>query len=274
MKLLPYIVIVLLFLVHLNAYSRSNVVSTGSKPAGMGNAFVSQYDVFSVFHNQAGLAKIDRTSISMFYENRFMVKQLSTRAGIIAFATESGNFALQFNAFGPAQWGETNIGIAYSRFITEKISAGLQLNYFGVKLPEENATAISASFELGAIYQLSEKSFLGIHVANPYSPAINTLAYNEKIPWRINFGGHTQFTSDFQLSYEIEKIEIYPLNVKTGVQWQAVNDFYIRGGVNTSPVRFYTGFGYQSRFFIFDAAIGYHQYLGAIPSVSLIFSFF
>lgn len=274
MKLSKFTVFIALLLLSLSAKSRSNVLPTGGAPAGMGNAFVSQYNVFSVFHNQAGLAKIDRTSVSLFYENRFLIKEMSISAGIITFATGSGNFAVQYNTFGLPQWGESNIGLAYSRFLSEKISAGIQLNYFGIKLPEENTTAMSVGFELGAIYQINENSYLGLHIANPYSPPINTISYSEHIPWRLNAGGHTQFTDDFLLSYEIEKIEDYPLNVKMGAQWEAAKGFYIRGGVNSAPVRFFTGFGYQSSFFTFDTAFSYYQYLGYVPSVSLIFSFF
>lgn len=261
-------------LISLTGFSRSDVYPTGGKPTGMGNAFVSQYNEFSVFHNQAGLAEFDKTSVSIFYENRYLIPQMSMRAIMLTLPTSGGNFAFQFNSFGPSEWAESNIGIAYSRFLTKKLSAGVQLNYFGSKLPEVNNTAMSASFEVGAIYHITEKTFWGIHLANPVSPAINTTMYRSEIPWRFTLGGHTRFTNDFILSYEIEKIETHQPFLKMGVEWQATQGVFLRGGVNTSPVKFFAGFGYHTQFMKLDAAFSYHNYLGYVPSISLIFSFF
>lgn len=269
-----YSIFTVLLLSTLVVFGRSNIVPSGSKAAGMGNAFVSQYDVFSVYHNQAGLADIERTSVSFFYENQFLMKEMSVRAGLITFHTGSGNFAVQYNSFGPQQWSESNVGLAYSRYLSKKLSAGLQFNYFGTRLPEINRSVSTFSFELGAIYKLTSNTFLGAHVANPYAPNITTLTYNETIPWRVSLGGHTNFTKEFTLSYETEAIRGYIPTLKLGAQWEAAENIFLRGGFNTGPARFFAGFGYVSTFFTIDAAFSYHQLLGYTPSVSLIFSFF
>jgi hypothetical protein len=215
----------------------------------------------------------------MFYENRYLVPQMSIRAGVVAFPTSAGNFAVQYNSFGPPQWAESNAGLAYSRFLNNKLSAGLQLNYFGTRLPELNSTAMSVGFEAGIIYQLTDRTFWGAHIANPFSPAINTTMYRDKILWRIKAGGHTQFTDDFILSYEFEKMEQRLALVKFGAEWEPAGGFFLRGGVSTSfvsaaHVKYYTGFGFQTSFFTFDTSFSYHYYLGYVPSVSLIYSFF
>lgn len=266
--------ILALIFVQTIAWGRSNILPTGSRAAGMGNAFVSQYDVFSVYHNQAGLADLERTSISFFYENQFLVKDMSTRAGVITFHTGSGNFAVQYNSFGPPQWRESNAGLAYSRYLSKKLSAGLQLSYFGTKLPEINRSVSTFSFELGAIYQLTENTFLGAHLANPYAPNITTISYSESIPWRITLGGHTNFTKEFTFAYQLETVQSELPNLQIGAQWEAAENVFVRGGFNTSPARFFAGFGYVTTFLTLDAAFSYHQFLGYTPSVSLIFSFF
>jgi len=253
---------------------RSNVWPTGSRASGMGNAFVSQFDVFSVYHNQAGLANIERTSISFFYENRFLVKEMSSRAGLLTFHTGSGNFAVQYNSFGPPQWREGNAGISYARHLSKKLSTGLQLNYYSTRLPEINRAISTVSFELGTIYQITENTFLGAHIANPYAPNLTTLVYDETIPWRLSLGGHTNFNKQFTLSYEAEAVKGFVPNIQLGAQWEAIDNFFVRGGFNTSPSRFFAGFGYVTSFFTIDTAFIYHQYVGYTPSVSLIFSFF
>lgn len=259
-----------------NAYSFASFTlrPSGGKATGMGNAFVSQYDVFSVYHNQAGLANIERTSFSFFYENQFFIPDLNTRAALVAFPTNVGNFAVNYNAFGPSKWAQSNVGLTYSRFLTKQLSAGIQFNYFGIRMPEINKTAASASFELGVIYQLTEKTFLGAHVANPYSPPINTFVYEESIPWRVSIGGHTNFTDKFTCSYEAELVQNQNPIAQIGANWEAANNFFIRGGFSSGPARFSAGFGYVSEYLTIDTAFAYHQYAGYTPSVSLIFSFF
>lgn len=261
----------LIAVISVNAHS--NVFPTGARPAGMGNAFISQFNEFSMYHNQAGLAKVKHKSISLFFENRFMIKQMSERAGIFTLPTSHGNFAFQFNSFGQPAWAESNAGIAYALDLSKKLSGGVQLNYFGVRLPEANRTAMTASFEIGAIYQINEKTFFGIHLANPYAPSINTVVYTENIPWRFRIGGHTKFSNDFMISYEAEKMEQFRTVCKLGAQWEVANRFFIRGGINTSPSRFFTGFGYETNKLSFDFAFSYHQYLGYIPALSIIYSF-
>ncbi|MFA9389475.1 MAG: hypothetical protein ACERKD_06690 [Prolixibacteraceae bacterium] len=269
-----HVILLLLIVTPCVVVGRSNIFPTGSRAAGMGNAFVSQYDVFSVYHNQAGLANLDRTSVSFFYENKFLVKEMSVRAGILTFHTGSGNFAVQYNSFGPQEWRESNTGIAYSRYLGEKLSAGLQLNHFSTRLPEINRSISTFSFELGAIYQVSSSTYLGAHLANPYAPKLTTLSYNETIPWRFTLGGHTNFTKEFTLAYEIESVKAQFPILQLGAQWEAAENVFLRGGFNTGPARIFAGFGYVSNFFTVDAAFSYHQFLGYTPSVSLIFSFF
>ena len=271
---LKYFIFTMLVSLQVVVFGRSNVYPTGSRAAGMGNAFVSQYDVFSVYHNQAGLANLERTSISFFYENQFLVKEMSVRAGLLTFHTGSGNFAVQYNSFGPPEWRESNAGLAYSRYLSKKLSAGLQLSYFGTRLPEVNRSVSTFSFEMGAIYQLTNNTFLGAHLANPYAPAITTTSYSESIPWRFTIGGHTNFTNEFTFAYEIETTRSATPVLQLGAQWEAAENVFLRGGFNTGPARVFAGFGYVSNFFIIDAAFSYHQLLGYTPSVSLIFSFF
>ncbi len=265
--------VLILPFIALAGFSRSNIFPTGAKAKGMGDAFVSQFDVFSVYNNQAGLADINRSSVAFFYENPFLVQELSLRAGVFAFTTGTGNFAIHLNSFGPALWSESNAGLAFAKHLSKKLSAGIELSYFGTKLPETGRTLSSFSFELGAIYQLNDKTYLGAHFANLYSTPIKTLAYEEQIPWQIDLGGHTQFTDQFLLSYEIGLEKEAVPQLKVGAQWEAANNFFIRGGLNTSPSRVFLGLGYHASFFEIETAFSYHRIMGYTPSVSLIFSF-
>jgi hypothetical protein len=259
--------------VYFSALAFSDVYSTGSHPMGIGNAYISQYDISAVYHNQAGIAKIDSFSISLFYENRYLLKDMSMRGILIGIPTKTANFAIHYSSFGPAKWMESTLSVACSKQLSSKLSAGIQINYFGMKLPEDNSTASSCGAELGLIYQLAPNFFAGFHLANPFSIPIKTYSYNEKIPYRLRVGCHTNISDDFLISAEAEKSgDVKPI-FKLGMEWQAIHNLYFRVGFNSGSTKLFSGIGFRYRSFKTDLAFSYHQYLGFTPSFSIQFLF-
>lgn len=239
----------------------------------MGNAFISLYDVTSAYHNQAGLAKLDSFSLSLFYENRFLISEMSHRGILIGIPTKTANFAIHYSAFGPAKWMESALSVACSKQLSSKLSAGIQINYFGMKLPEESATSSSCGAEMGIIYQLTSKIVAGIHLANPFSIPIKTYSYSEKIPCRFRLGFHSFLSDDFLISAEAEKTGNNKPIFKLGMEWEAVSNLYFRLGYNSGQTKLFAGLGFQYRFFKTDLAFFYNQYLGFTPSFTLTFNY-
>lgn len=260
---------VLALVLSIPTFSRSMATPTGSRAAGMGNAYVSQGGVFSVYHNPAGTSDIDKIAFSLFYESRFQVEYLSVKAVAATLPTSAGNFSFQFNSFGAPEWNESNVGITYALNLSKRLSAGLQLHYYGQRLPEANILVMNAGFETGTIYQISERSHLGLSIANFLTPKIRNTEHSIQIPWTIRAGGHTRFASDFLVSYEAEKMENEKINFKTGGEWQASEGIFIRAGFNTAPRKFFAGFGYSNETISFDIAFSNHYNLGYVTSASI-----
>jgi len=203
----------------LHTVAWSDVNPGSGRPEGMANAFVSQYGLEAALHNQAGLATLQSISLSAFFENRFMLKELSSQGIIAGIPTKGGVFSVCVHAFGPAKWRETNLSLAYAKQLTQKLSGGIQLNYFGMKLPEEDQTLSSVGAEVGFIYKFSKMLFAGIHVANPVSIPFQTSDYNDKIPYCIRIGAHSPVTNELTISAEAEKAESEPVIFKAGMEW-------------------------------------------------------
>jgi hypothetical protein len=75
------------FSTHLFAGNDKN--SLGGRSAGMGNASVTFSDGFSVFANQAGLARLQTLDAGLYAENRFMLKDLGMYALAVGIPTKS-----------------------------------------------------------------------------------------------------------------------------------------------------------------------------------------
>lgn len=260
-----------MLLITLNTTARSNEIPYIGRSAGMGNAYISQYSVEATLHNQAGLARLSSISFSLFAQNRYLVKELTLKGIMIGIPIQKGVFSSSFYSFGPINWMESTFTIAYSRQLTPTISGGVQLNYFGMKLPEENHTISSLGAEVGFIYQFSPTLFAGIHIANPYSIPFKTSTYNEKIPWCFRLGGHQLITKELILAIEVEKFEKEDLLFKAGMEWAVTSNLYLRAGYNSGLSKLFTGIGIKFRFIEINIAFGYHQVPGITPSIALNF---
>ena len=166
---------------------------------------------------------------------------------------------------------ESNLSLAYAKQLSKNISGGIQINYFGMVLPEENKTLSSVGAELGFIFRVTPRTFLGIHVANPFSVPFSTASYSEKIPWNLRVGCHYLVSDHFTLAVEGEKAEGSNPVIKMGMEWEAIKNFFFRSGFNSGSSKFFAGLGFRYHFVKADLAFNYNQYLGTSPVFSLTF---
>ncbi len=254
----------------LNAFSIENYPS-GARALALSNAFVSFVDTWSTVHNQAGLAGLTNISAGFYYESRFQVKELSMTAGTFVLPTGTGNFALSFFQFGKGSFKENKFGFSYSKKLSEKLYAGVQLDYFSQLLPENKRSKGFATFEGGLIYLPSENLYLGVHVFNPVSAGIKSFTGEQKMSPVYRFGGHYQFNEMVLVSVETEKDTKNPLLIKTGIEIAPAQNLALRFGISGKPYNYTTGIGYQFHNIITDIGFSYHGNLGVTPSVSIQF---
>jgi len=249
----------------------SNVIPGSGRSSGIGNAYVSQSGLDAALFNQAGLANIQSPQFTAYFENRYLIKDLSSRGISVGIPVQGGVLAAGLSAFGPVKWMENTLSLSFAKKLSPNLSAGIRINYFGIKLPEENQHCSSVGAEAGIIWKFSPILFAGIHFANPFSISFQTLTYTEKVPYRINLGGHAFITDKIIIAAEAEKIENQNIILKAGLEWEASGHFYIRGGYNSGPSKLYTGIGFNYRFITVDFAFSYHQALGVTPFTSIRF---
>src|SRR5256885_5366971 len=73
----------------------------GARSAGVANASVTCSDLWSAFHNQAGLALLKKISAGVYFENKFLLPDLSLKSFAIAVpSSKLGSFALSATMFG------------------------------------------------------------------------------------------------------------------------------------------------------------------------------
>ena len=251
-----------------------NIEATENYPAGararaLSNAFVSVSDTWNTFHNQAGLAQLKNYSAGFFYESRFMVDELSFNAGSLVIPVKAGTFGLSFSQFGKGTYKQHKAGLAFSKKLTKKLGAAVQLDYISARFPEnENANGF-ATFEVGAIYAVKDNLFLGAHIFNPISNGFDLPEGVQKMPAIFRIGGHYQFPKMVLLILETEKNGENPFIMKSGIEFSPVKNLALRFGVSGKPINYTAGIGFHMGKVIADVGCSYHGNLGLTPSVSI-----
>jgi len=240
--------------------------SNGARSSAIGNTGINFTDINSIFTNQAGLAKLENISFLVAAERRFSIADLNNLSAGFAIPTQSGTFGISINYFGFDLYNESKIGIAYSRKFMDKLSIGVQFDMLNTQIAEYGSKNLF-TFEVGLQSELNDQFTLGFHLFNPVRQEI---VEEEYLPSVIQAGVSYQPTKKVVVNVELEKDIDFPFTIKTGIEYEMVENFWLRIGVNTEPVAFSFGIGYLMKSGLrLDIASSYHQELGFTPAVSL-----
>jgi hypothetical protein len=255
----------------------------GSRSAGMGNTTVVLSDLWSVNNNQAGLAVFNHTAAGVYYENRFLVKELSLKSFCFAIPTHSGNFGVSFNSFGYSGYNQLKAGLAYGRKFSKVFSAGVQLDYLRTHIAENYGNQDAFTFEVGIRTELTKQVTLAAHVFNPIRVKIQSET-NDRVPAVFKLAIAYQVSEKLLVAVETEKNSDFKPLIRGGMEYRIIDKAALRIGYSTLPSTsgsdnfsiasvFSFGFGLNIRKLILDLSSSYHQTLGWSPTVSFIYIF-
>ncbi|MBI2281778.1 MAG: hypothetical protein HYU68_13970 [Bacteroidetes bacterium] len=262
------ILFLLLFAFRASATNGNDVI--GSRSTALGSFSTTLSDLWSTNNNQAGLGFVKELSAGISFENRFLLKETSYKAGAFVLPLKAGTFGLSITSFGYSAYSENKAGLSYGIKLAEKIAVGVQVNYLNTRLSGDYGQASTFTAALGVIANLSKELSIGVHVYNPNRTKLADYN-NERVPTIMKLGLDYKFTDKVFLGVEAEKdINFNPV-VKVGVEYHAIDILYLRGGISTNPTMSSFGFGLKLKDFKLDFSSSYHQTLGLTPSISLIY---
>jgi hypothetical protein len=240
----------------------------GARAGAMAGSSVTLSDVWSTYHNQAGLAHISGITAGVYYENRFAVKELSTKGAAFAMPYKNGAFGLSVTQFGYSLYNENKVGLAYSQKFGEVFSAGVQLNYLGTFIAEGYGQRHAVAAELGVLANLTKELKIGAHI---YNPTRTKLAQynNERTPTIFRLGLNYRFSKQVFITAETEKSTYLKPQLKAGLEYKFNDYFYLRMGVANNPNIIAFGFGINMQNLQFDFGASHNAVLGYVPQFGL-----
>ena len=263
------IVTVILCLIGAMSYGQG-WVPAGARSMSLGNASVTFEDVWAFHHNPGALAEIENFTAGISYENRFLLKELQSQGLAVAIPLKVGVISVGGHMYGYNRFRSYKGGVGYSMKLAEKISAGVQLNYQGITLSDGYGSRGNMTAEAGIHARFTENWKIGLSVFNLNRAKLSDYE-DDRFSTIMRLGTSYLFSKKFMLSIEAEKDLDYSFRFKSGLEYQVMDQFFLRAGVATTPLELSFGLGYHLKKVHIDFGTAYHQILGWSPHFSLVF---
>ncbi len=240
----------------------------GARSMSMANSTVALTDVWSFHHNPAGLAFVENTSAGLSYENRFLLKELQTQAAVVAHPLKVGVISAGAQLYGHRAYRTTRVGLGYSMLLGEKISAGVQLNYQGIRIDHYGSKG-TLTAEAGILAKVNSKVSLGFSVMNLGMAKLSEFE-DDRFSTFMRLGLNYEISSKVAILAEIEKSIETKLRVKGGMEYEILDRFYLRMGAASNPTEITFGFGYEFKNRLkMDMGSAWQPHLGWSPHFGL-----
>lgn len=261
-----------LILLPISLMSSNGEGPIGPRSASLGHASSCLYDVWSTRNNQGSLGFVRQNEVGAFYENRFLVKELTQSGFAAAIPIKKGTFGISYSSLGYKLYRESQATLSYGMKLSENISAGIAFDYLNTKIADiyGQANAFTGSFGLTA--KLLPQVVVSTHIYNPFRAKI-TNYNNEKIPTIYKFGAQYIFSPKVFLVAEAEKTSAQKINIKGGIEYKPSSLVYIRAGGSSYPTQASFGIGVNYNGLKIDMSSSYHSVLGLSPQIGLSYAF-
>ena len=254
------------------ANSGNDNYSIGARASGMSNASVALNDVWSANQNQAGLGFVKNYSSGVYYENKFLLNELSLKAAVAAIPIKGGTFGLELSNYGYSLYKESKYGVSFAKAFGDKFSVGIAMDYLSTKIADGYGNKGVAVAEIGLQSKPIKGLNIGVHIFNPTRTKLANYN-NERVPTIFRLGGNYLFSEKVLLAVETEKDMSQKAIFKIGIEYLPVKELYIRTGISTFPTMNSFGFGINLKNFKMDLSSNYNQVLGFSPQFGLTYIF-
>lgn len=242
----------------------------GARNAAMGGATTTLGDQWSLFNNIGAMGLIEGDHAFTSYQNRFNVAEFQTVGA--GFIHDFGGLVggVGFYRFGDEFFSEQRVNLAFGHKL-DRVSLGVSVDYLQYNIATVGSKG-SMVIEFGGVAEITEKIQFGAHIFN-VNQANLVKETNEKIPTVMKAGLSFLPTEGLIINVETEKDLDYDEVFRVGLEYQIVENFFIRTGLSTEPFNGAFGVGFRPKRFQVDYAFSNDSNLGSVHEVSLSYSF-
>lgn len=258
--------LVALILLSITLKGQNGINELGARSNGIGNAYATINDKWSLFNNPGGIGKLTETSAMVSYQNRYGISGLnSTGAGFLTHF-DFLNAGIALYKFGDDLYNESIASIIAGNSFGIA-SLGVRVNYLQYTIEGQGSTGVF-TIDFGGNAQLTEELFVGAYIRNINQGQISEIN-DQCAPTILYAGAAYKPTDKLLVAIEAEKDIDFDAKVKMGLEYKFLEKFVARTGVSTNEFANYFGLGFISQKLGIDYALTYDDILGLSHQASL-----
>ena len=226
-------------------------------------------------YNPALLATLSRHKLYANYYNRYSVSELATVSGGFYFVNDMLPTGFEITSFGYDEYRESLFRLSMGKQVAEKWAIGVAVQYMLLQsdLFEENSGRISS--DVGITFRPVENVLTGLSILHLPSVKIGDKAIDNKhiASYLLQVGFNWQVMNTVLITGAAEHCEEDRISGSFGVEYMPFENFSIRAGLRSSPLKPSFGVGYQLADIHLDVGVLYHAVLGISMGFGISFSF-
>jgi len=259
------------FLFFLLVNGRVNGQNSGPRLTGMGSGGIAVTDIWALQQNPAGIAELKRPMLAVAYEQHFLDPEVSTQCAVFILPYLRNVIGISAEKYGFSEFKEQKVGISYAKSFGDsfRLAIGLRYNQLNVS---QYGSAKAFTIEMGFQLKVNRALTIASHIANPNQSQYNNLP-GSTLPVKLTVGGSFRFSDRLLMIADVRKFLKYPMDGMTGIEYNFIKWFSLRGGVSMNPFKQYTGFGINYNQMQLDVSVASHPSLGYSPQIALGYEF-
>ena len=219
-------------------------ITPGSRPAGMGNAFVGiSDDVNSIYFNPAGTTLILYPELFVSYLQWFEGINSTYLSFVYPLGKQSVGVAVNYLSFGGGfEFRDENgvlienaqdvynaaIVLTFARRFPKNLNFGISVKSILQKYGQFNANGFAV--DISALFLIEKFSF-GLNVQN-LGPQIIVSDVANNLPFSIRFGAGYKPENNISIGIDVEKPQDTNVKLYTGVEYIYQDKYAVRVGYN------------------------------------------
>jgi hypothetical protein len=253
----------LLFLPIFPMISLAQLENSISSSASIAETSTADARQWTAFHNPANLAYLDKTEFGATYENRFFIKELSTKIAQTGIATDKVNVGIGVSHFGYSVYHDILAGVVLARNFSDRFAIGVQFNCFTSYFAQENRYRSALLGQIGANIKINARLNIGFNAFNPFLTNIKTETTVKKLPSVYSLGTSYFFSENLAWRTQADKDLNASYRFATGFDYYFRDLFTLKLGIYGYDYLISCfGAGFKFGNFHFDLNAEMHPQLG------------
>ena len=185
---------------------------------------------WNAFHNPAMLGYIRPVDLSVAYENRYLLKELSTKSIQAGFATPYVNVGASFSHFGYSLYHDMLMGIDVARDFGGKFALGLGFDYYMAYVAATGRYQGALLGRIGLSLRLVDRLVIGFSTFNPFQNNLRMELTTKRLPSVYSLGTAFYILPELVWRTQADKEISSRYRFATGLEYSMLGHIRVKAG--------------------------------------------